>query len=249
MAAPCPDRFDLDALEARTQALGRELFDAARRHSAHLSPLNRGRAPPPPPPPPPRPPAPPRPLAWCLSDAALKAGLLRFIDVLPSLRTPREIARHLRETLPADVRLPAVLRLGSEVGRRGLVTQGALAAVVRQLVERLARQFIAEHEPEAVARVVQDLAARGATCSLDILGEQVLTEPAAGRHVEGCGRLLRRCAGAVAELPDSARQKLCTPPVNLSVKPSALTPRFDPISPSDSVERAARRLSPLLREA
>ena len=234
MAAPCPDRFDLDALEARTQALGRELFDAARRHSAHLSALNRWTA---------------QVLAWCLSDAALKAGLLRFIDVLPSLRTPREIARHLRETLPADVRLPAVLRLGSEMARRGLVTQGALAAVVRQLVERLARQFIAEHEPEAVARVVQDLAARGATCSLDILGEQVLTEPEADRYVEQCGRLLRRCAEAVAELPDSARPKLCTPPVNLSVKPSALTPRFDPISPSDSVERAARRLSPLLREA
>ena len=42
---------------------------------------------------------------------------------------------------------------------------------------------------------------------------------------------------------------MCTLPVNVSVKPSALTPRFDPISPSDSITRASRRLLPLLREA
>jgi RHH-type proline utilization regulon transcriptional repressor/proline dehydrogenase/delta 1-pyrroline-5-carboxylate dehydrogenase len=229
-----PDPLDLDALEARTQAIGRELFEAATRHHAHLSALNRWTA---------------QVLSWCLSDPALKAALLRFIDVLPSLGTPREIARHLRETLPSDVRLPAALRLGTEMARRGLVTQGALAAVVHQLVERLARQFIAEHEPEAVVRVVQDLAARGATCSLDILGEQVLTEAEADRYVEQCGRLLRRCAEAVAVLPDSARPRAGPPPVNLSVKPSALTPRFDTLSPGDSVERASRRLLPLLREA
>ena len=233
-ARPHQDRLDLDALEARTQALGRELFEAARRHHAHLSALNRWTA---------------QVLAWCLSDRALKTGLLRFLDVLPSLSTPREIARHLRETLPADVRLPAALRLGSEMARRGLVTQRALAAVIRRLVERLGRQFIAEREPEAVARVVQDLAARGATCSLDILGEQVLTETEADRYVEQCSVLLRRCADAVAGLPDSTRPRICTPPVNLSVKPSALTPRFDPISPEDSLERASRRLVPLLREA
>ena len=234
LTRPHPDRLDLDAIEARTQALGRELFSAARRHHAHLSALNRWTA---------------QVLAWCLSNPALKTGLLRFLDVLPSLGTPREIARHLRETLPSDVRLPAALRLGSEMARRGLLTQRALAAVIHQLVERLGRQFIAEHEPEGVARVVQDLAARGATCSLDILGEQVLTEAEADRYVEQCRILLRRCADAVAALPDSRRPPCCTPPVNLSVKPSALTPRFDPISPGDSLERASGRLLPLLREA
>src|SRR3989338_8127108 len=107
---PNRERFDLDALEARTQAIGRELFEAVRRHHAHLSALNRWTA---------------QVLSWCLSDPALKAALLRFIDVLPSLRTPREIARHLRETLPPAVRLPAALRLGSELARGGLLAPGA----------------------------------------------------------------------------------------------------------------------------
>ena len=167
MAAPLRSgRLDADALEARTQAIGRELFETATRQHAHLSALNRWTA---------------QVLAWCLSDKALKTALLRFIDVLPALRSPREIAVHLRDTLPADVQLPAALRLGSELARRGLLTHGALAAAVHQLVERLARQFIAEHDPAAVSQVVRALAARGRTCSLDILGEQVLSETDADR--------------------------------------------------------------------
>jgi len=110
------------------------------------------------------------------------------------------------------------------------LTQGALAAVVRQLVEQVARQFIAEHHPEGVARIVQGLASRGARCSLDVLGEQVLTEAEADQYLAKCRALL----GAAA---------------HLSVKPSALTSRFDPISPPQSIERASRRLLPLLHEA
>ena len=161
MADARGDRLDLNALEARTQQLGRELFTAATRAHPHLSALNRWTA---------------QVLGWCLSDPALKSGLLRFIDVLPSVQAPREVARHLRELLPADAQLPVPLRLGSQLARPGLLTHGALAAVVRQLVEQVARQFIAEHDPDAVAGVVSRLAARGASCSLDILDEQVLTE-------------------------------------------------------------------------
>ncbi|MBI2093212.1 MAG: bifunctional proline dehydrogenase/L-glutamate gamma-semialdehyde dehydrogenase, partial [Candidatus Omnitrophica bacterium] len=75
----------------------------------------------------------------------------------------------------------------------------------------------------------------GASCSLDILGEQVLSEEEADRYAAQCRTLLQQSLKAYAG-------KLQT---NLSVKPSALTARFDPISPSQSVERAAKRLLPL----
>ena len=219
MRQPARERLDPRALEARTQAIGREVFAAARREHAHLSVLNRWTA---------------QVLSWCLSDPELKAAVLRFIDVLPSLATPREIARHVREYFPTNVTLPPPLRLGSQLARPGLLTHGALAAVIRQLVEQVARQFIAEHRPEGSTRVIRALAERRCLCSLDVLGEQVLSESEADRYIAQCAELLQESSG---------------PQANLSVKPSALTSRFDPISPEQSIERAARRLAPLLHVA
>ena len=94
------DRLDPRRLEARTQAFGRELFAAATRAHAHLSVLNRWAA---------------QVLSWCLSDPQLKSSVLRFIDVLPCLQTPREIARHVREYFPPGVTLPPALRLGAQL--------------------------------------------------------------------------------------------------------------------------------------
>jgi len=228
-------RLDLQELEAKTQAIGRELFAAARREHAHLSVMNRWTS---------------QVLSWCLNDASVKSRVLQFIDVLPSLQSPRDVARHVHDYFPTtDLRLPAALRAGAQLARPGLLTQRALAAVVRQLTEQIARQFIAESRPEGASRVVQVLAARGATCSFDILGEQVLSEPEANGYAARCGTLLGECAEAYAALPAPSLPMSCGPRVNLSVKPSALTPRFDPISPADSIERAARRLLPLCDQA
>ncbi len=219
-------------LEARTQAIGRELFAAAKREHASLSALNRWTS---------------QVLSWCLSDPAVKANLLRFIDVLPSLDSPRDIVRHVREYFPPGFRLPAALRFGVSLARPAMVTQGALAALIRNLVQQLAGQFIAEATPEGARRVVEALAARGATCSLDLLGEQVLSVAEAEQYVAACGQLVRQSQAAYAALASPPRR--CGPLVNLSVKPSALTPRFDPISPSHSVTEAAEKLMPLLRVA
>ena len=226
--------LDPNVLEERTQVIGHELFALAKREHAHLSALNRWTA---------------AVLSWCLSDSTLKGQVLRFIDTLPSLATPHDIARHVREYFPSTRTLPPALRFGSELARPGLVTHGALAAVIRQLVEQVARQFIAESTPEGAAHVIRTLAVRGATCSLDILGEQVLSEVEADRYVTQCGTLLQESARTQTGLPASQLLHTCGPRVNLSVKPSALSPRFDPISPTDSIARATRRLLPLLQRA
>lgn len=226
------ERLNPQKLEERTQAIGRELFAAAKAQHAHLSALNAWTA---------------RVLSWCLGDPAVKASVLRFIDVLPSLQRPRDIVQHVRDYFPPDFRLPAALRLGASLAGPAPLTQGALSAIIRQLVEQVARQFIADASPEGASRAMQDLAHRGATCSVDILGEQVLSEEEAQRYVGQCERLLalsRAVADGLAPAPFT-----CGASVNLSVKPSALTPRFDPISPRHSLAQAGRRLQPLLRHA
>jgi RHH-type proline utilization regulon transcriptional repressor/proline dehydrogenase/delta 1-pyrroline-5-carboxylate dehydrogenase len=234
-SVPASPALDSAAVETRTQALGRELFAAARRESERLSALNRWTE---------------QVLAWCLGDPALKRSVLRFIDVLPSLRGARAVAAHVRDYFPtADRRLPPALRAGATLARSGLLTAPALAAAVTQAVEQVARQFIADAHAEGARRVLEQLAARGATCSLDLLGEQVLSEPEADRYAAESLRLLQDMGRAARDLPALARVPACGPRLNLSLKPSALSPRFDPISPVESVARAVRRLGPLLAAA
>lgn len=233
MVLASADRLDPADLEQRTQRIGRELFASAQQASTHLSVFNRWAG---------------QVLSWCLGDAAVRSAVLQFIDVLPSLDSPRAVARHVAEYFARpELRLPAALRAGAAAARTGLVTAPALAAAVRQMVEQVARQFIAqagaEHAREAVARLAQ----RGAACSFDVLGEQVLSEAEADRYVAQYRALLEHVASANAALPTPP--PACGALINLSLKPSALTPRFDPISPEDSVGRAWRRLQPLLAQA
>lgn len=223
-----------EALEERTQAIGRDLFAAATRHHAHLSVLNTWTA---------------QVMSWCMGDPKLKASVLRFIDVLPSLATARDVARHVREYFPDNVTLPPALRLGSQLARPGLLTSGALSAVIHNLVQHTARQFIAESSEANIERVLIGLAGRGLSCSLDILGEQVLTEAESDRYAAHCAALLDRASSEYAALDGKSTPPAVTPLVNVSVKPSALTPRFDPISPRASITRAMARLMPLIAQA
>ena len=152
--------LDPQALERRTQEIGQELFARARREHAHLSVLNRWTK---------------EVLSWCLSDHELKSRVLRFIDVLPSLTSPRDVARHVRDYFPPGFRLPAALRIGSELARPWILTQGALSLVIRQLVEQVARQFIAESRPEGAARH-RDLRAFGRLAELQGVADEILEE-------------------------------------------------------------------------
>ncbi len=228
-------RLDPQALEARTQEIGRELFASAKREHANLSALNRWTA---------------QVLSWCLADPAVKASVLRFIDVLPSLREPREIAGHVREYFPTTaLRLPGALRLGSSLARTGLLTASALSAVVHQLVQQVARQFIAEGGSDGARRVIQQVTAQKASCSFDVLGEQVLSEAEADAYVGQYHTVLEEAVSAYGLIPTASLPLVCGPLINLSVKPSAMSPRFDPISPRQSIERVAQRLVPLFQSA
>src|SRR5262249_42739065 len=67
-------------------------------------------------------------MEWTIADEAIKVQLFRFIDVLPQLRTPAEINRHLAEYFEeAHDHLPGWLRwLLRWLPRRGLA--GSLVA-------------------------------------------------------------------------------------------------------------------------
>ena len=227
--------FNPRALESRTQAIGRQLFSAARQAHAHLSVINRWTS---------------QVLSWCLADSSVKGSVLRFLDVLPSLNGSRDVARHVADYFPdSNLRLPNSLRLGSQLAGSGLLTHGALELLVRRMCSQVARQFIAESDPKQASEVIRLLAAGKASCSLDILGEQVLSESDANAYASQCGVLLRLAADVYQAMDPDKRPDACGPLVNLSVKPSGLTPKFDPLSIPASIERASRRLLPIIEQA
>ena len=94
-------------------------------------------------------------MEWTMSDEAVKVQLFRFIDVLPLLRSPADISRHLREYFAeADAHLPALVRHAL----RWLPNDGflgrLLAAMTDISAKRMARRFIAgANLPEALAAI------------------------------------------------------------------------------------------------
>lgn len=168
-------------------------------------------------------------LSRALDDAKLRTGLFRFVDVLPQLADNRAIADHFRAYL-GDCDLGGlwgrVLRLGE---------QPWSAFAVRRSVQRLARQFLAEENPRALTRLLDSLRALPAHLSLDVVGEVVLSEYEADAYRDRVLKLI----DALSEEQDA----------DVSIKLSALTPRFDTIDPEGSAARVWTRLGPIAEAA
>ena len=169
--------------------------------------------------------------ARAMADERLRSALFRFVDTLPQLEGAADVATHFRAYL-GDYQLGGLwgrlLRLG---------TQPALAGAVRASVQRVAREFLVEEEPVRIRKLLRRLARLPATATFDAVGEAVLTEREADQYLQRNLRLLDWLAQAGDEAPA------------ISVKLSALTPRFDPLDRSGSCQRVRVRLAPLLARA
>jgi RHH-type proline utilization regulon transcriptional repressor/proline dehydrogenase/delta 1-pyrroline-5-carboxylate dehydrogenase len=164
-----------------------------------------------------------------LADERLRTALFQFIDVLPQLDRAAAVAEHFRAYLDGH-------QLAGVWGRLlKLGNHAALAWAVRASVMRTARLFLVEETEASVKGVLTALARGESLATLDAVGEAVLTEREADAYLARYLRLLRwqQAAGV-------------TP--HLSLKLSALTPRFDPLDPRGAEARVLERLAPLLRD-
>jgi len=55
---------------------------------------------------------------WCMQSEEFKTSLFRFVDVFPVLKTPQQIAGHIRQYFGEDDRLPPVLASGARLAGR-----------------------------------------------------------------------------------------------------------------------------------
>ena len=186
------------------------------------------------------------------SDAELRRALLRFVDVRPALTSRRELGQHLAALLGEAAPASAAGRLAARLARIPL-TRPAAAAAAGLGVQRLAHRFIAGAGVQAALPALAALWRQGAGSSLDLLGEESVSEAEADAYAQRCVGALEALAAGARALPvrpllqgDSLGE---LPRTNLSVKVTTLTPQIHPEAPQRGIEDALGRLRAILRRA
>ena len=117
----------------------------------------------------------------------------------------------------------------------------------------MARRFIAGSTPAEAFETVKALRKRGVGFTADLLGEAVISDAEAEAYQQTCIDLLRGLAPPLAAEPEDPRLDRSPsgpiPRVNLSLKLTSLTPRFDALHAESTARRVADRLRPILRVA
>jgi RHH-type proline utilization regulon transcriptional repressor/proline dehydrogenase/delta 1-pyrroline-5-carboxylate dehydrogenase len=227
-----------EALERRTREVGRALFDRVGRGPAVWEREWWDE----------------RLMGLTLSDTAVRVQLFRFIDAIPALRDDASVRVHLQEYLAeAGNRVPWWLNLAVSLARPGRLGARGLAGLARSATAHMARRFIAGENPAEALATVRDLRRQGLAFTADLLGEAVISEPEAELYQQTCLELIRGLAGPLADEPVVPRidrdDRGPIPRVNLSLKLTSLTPRFDALHAETTADRVAARLRPILREA
>ncbi len=193
-------------------------------------------------------------LRWAMSDESVKVQMFRFVDVLPMLRTPESVVRHLQEYFE-DVRryLPGAARIAIDLSSHNVVLARALAINARTTARRMASRFIAGRTVDDVLQAVARLRRQGFAFTLDLLGEAVISESEADAYQRAYLDLIRGLTPAVDQWPEDRLLDRDShgpiPRVNVSLKLSALDSHFRPIAPRYTADQVKSRLRPILRLA
>ncbi len=185
-----------------------------------------------------------------MKDEAFKVQLFRFVDVLPSLRDDRQVARLAEEYFGESVGRIFGLQWGLKALSATALGASLGARSIRHQVEQMARTFIAGSAIDEALPVLERLWKDKRACSVDLLGEATVSEREADRYRDRCLETLARLGEASVSwpaVPVLERDHLgALPRIQLSVKVSALYSQLDPIDPEGAFRAVGARLRPLL---
>lgn len=187
-----------------------------------------------------------------MANPTFKTQLFRFVDVYPATTGAGDVLRHLDEYL-LGASPPPWLKEALEVA--GSVPFGKNLATIaaRRAIMRMAHQFIVGADPEDAVGKLETLWSRDVSFTVDVLGEKTVNDDDADRYATRVDHLLDELLTRSAAWP--GRPKLerddsgTVPRVNISVKPTALSPHYSPLTRAAGIEEAAARLRPILRRA
>ena len=163
-------------------------------------------------------------LQWATSDPEFRVKLLRFVDVLPTLRSARAIADHVRQYFRGSA--PGIVETASGLASQ-VVFRPVLSQVVRRGVFSMANRFIAGETPEDAISMLRDLAKDGVAAALTCWAKRRFPTPRPTLISRAMWRCSRRSQLTLRTSHRTARGG-GVPPVNISVKLSALCAHLEP---------------------
>ena len=188
-----------------------------------------------------------------MEDDAFKIEMFRFVDVLPVLNDPTEVARHIDEYFNREggPPMPGWMRAGAKLAGSGFA-KGLVANQVERNVVSMARHFIAgETGAEALPRL-RSMRQDGLCATVDLLGEKTLGYAEATAYRDRYLEVLESLAADASNWQDSCAEDAswgAVPRVNLSIKLSALDPHFDPLDRDGLLRQGRALLLPLVKRA
>ncbi|MHB8294736.1 MAG: proline dehydrogenase family protein [Acidimicrobiales bacterium] len=204
-------------------------------------------------------------LSWAMANPSFKTQLFRLVDVFPATVGDSDTLRHIHEYF-AGADAPRLLEVGMDVASRVPGGEHVSASVARRNISRMAEQFIIGTTPEQVAARVGELWRSGSAATVDLLGEKTLTQAEADAYAARVRDVLAALASAAKGWPGAAGDRgnhtapaaeeepgasgdRPLPAVSVSLKPTALSPHFAPLTGHLGVEEVTARVAPILEQA
>ncbi len=190
-------------------------------------------------------------LEWAMKDETFRTQLLRFIDVLPALKSDSQIIQILKEYFTKKANTPAFIEWGiKRISKKGLIPMIS-ARVIRGNVQRLARQFIAGNDHQDALAPLESLRKDGLAFTVDLIGEMVLSEREAQdyqrRYLELLDFLHNKVNGWDDQPILDQDNNGAIPRLNVSLKVSSFYSQLNPIAWERSIEGVKEGLRPVLR--
>src|SRR5262245_39006797 len=192
-------------------------------------------------------------LDYAMSHPSFRTQLFRFVDVFPATaEDDREVLRHLDEYFDgADV--PKLLDLGLDVAERVPFGSAVSASIARRNIIRMAQQFVLGATTDEAVAGASRLWAQGIATTVDVLGEKTTTPAQADRYAARVGELLDGLVRAAPSWPSrpmlDADDLGQLPRVNVSLKPTALSPHVAPLTRVAALSEVEARLGPIMASA
>lgn len=189
-------------------------------------------------------------MEWSMKNEKFKTNMFRFVDVLPSLNSGQEVARHLKEYFSENgEELPSVFNVGLGLGS---LAPGLMAGAIRKNVTAMAKMFITGESPDDALPVLKKARKNKMTFTVDILGEATLSEKEALEYQSKYIELidwLAKDAQTWEEVPLIDRDhEGAIPKVNVSVKMTALYSQVNDKAWEETKTILKDRLRPVFRQ-
>ena len=162
-------------------------------------------------------------MAWSMKEPDFKTEMFRFVDVFPSLESPEEIHKHLEEyLLRPGLEVPTFIRALLKGAKLGGLLRRASAKQIEKNMGSMARTLIAGESGEDALEQLTALRKQGQAFTVDLLGEETVSEEEAESYLQTCHQLLEKLCDAaekwspVERLDQDDRGSI--PRVNVSVK-------------------------------